>query len=450
MFSIRRRPAQEKPLMSVRSPFRVLSWLLLALAVYPGPAFPAATKDTSDRKLIRVPSVDGHLFFSQGSNSPDFAGDFHGQSLGFLAAYSPEFGRLQARLSLGGVYFNTIRSRLSQFGSGNLVTYSGFILDVDEAWMRLPFDLFSWSAALQAGIFRWRCNPDAMLMGEYLPRRGPYPDDLVRPGRPWEPLDSLSTLVKGARFSLASPERAFAQEALVILDYFWLAPALSLAYSASAAPFPGLELGATIELYRFASPQGPNPQDYNGYISPVPLPNKKLDTSYFTSVSVDTMFFTYRDTLVSGRIAWDPVAMITGSGRADRAGSVFAEVALLGWWNNGLFHSNRDARTRLMVGLHLPSFGLLHDLRFQCERTPYSESFMSRCNVIYNQECRRFPTHKWTGLLYLTRDIKPWLALQSWALTDLSGARKATPEAPRAYEYKTRTFLYELRLSARF
>lgn len=362
----------------------------------------------SPGKLLASDQWSGHLFHGYGIWQPASNPTYSLLTAGGRLAWSPAFGGFHALVSIGAA----LLPGLQNAGPGSLAGVFGF----DELWLRSGWDLFSWSASVQAGIFRWRPNPDALLRGGYLARWGAYPDVVVRPGHSWESLDSLSTMVMGMRLTAHSPGRGFSHEVLTLLDTLGGGTDFSFAYAFNMAPHPALTLGAVVELYGQATPM-------RGRGGRSLIIRPRIDTlvpitDNAWTPPLDTLYFSQRGTLFSGQAALDLARLFTGETRRDRGGRIFAEAALLGWRNYPVYFPSRWQRVRMIGGADFPAFGWLDRLRLQAERALEVQENRSAFGT---SRVESPPGFSWTLQVFLSRRLTGWLDAQGWAQREFGG-----------------------------
>lgn len=380
--------------------------------------------------------LDGRLYLSHGANPHPGTAVVGGENLGMLLAVPARFHRLEARVSLGGIFY--LRPIPSDDFAGSRYRIGGVFLD--ELFVKAPIPPLGSRFSLTAGWFRWKTNPDAVMAGEYLARYSAYPTKPLRHAMPWDSLDSLTTPVSGIRLSAASPAGRWGHSALVLMDSGWVGSEISLVYSLDAFPIRGLEIGLATEGYRIGSPFGSS-------ISAVPGPK-----------GIDTVTFTHRALLLSMRAALDLKAMISEAENPSRVWRVFAEAAMLGWKNQPQAFESRRDRLALMAGVHLPSFDLLDALTLQWESIPSawerfpmtyfrssrSQSWLPSPTPAEDQEIRVSRFH-----LIVSKRVRPWIGVQAWFGKELD-AKEDTLGSYRANQFHGSHPTYELRLVGRF
>lgn len=288
-------------------------------------------------------------------------------------------------------------------------------------------------------------------MGGYLARMNAYPQAEIRSGRLWDRLDSLSTIVSGARFGAESPAKSYRHELLMLFDGEPKQFEISYAYSGQARVSRGVEAGFTGMLQNMSSSLSGNYRVNAPYRDTVGF----IDTS--TSGAVDTVYFSKQATLFSARLALDLSELLTGEARPDKGGRLHVEASVLGWKDYPYFYDDRGRRTTVTAGLHLPAFGMLDALRLQVERTPrmllpdpYDGYFRPTSNSWIGFD-RTLPTHYWYGQAYLSKTWWRRLQLQSMLFLELGGegGEQLRPgDSPNSIS--GRALLYELRMSYLF
>jgi hypothetical protein len=359
---------------------RCLDRLALAVGFCGALAHASGTEPETESPSFKK-EVETQAFLSQGSNLHPADGGWstRGLNAGGLLGLSAGWKRLDGRLSIGG--FATLYDSDPNRGGIYSFRTGGFALD--DLFLRASFRPFEFSSSVMAGNFRWRTNPDAVLGGEYLSRYVAYPTAPMRDGMPWDPLDSLTTRVTGAKLSVATPAGLLRQDALILLDSHVRDPiwSYSLAYVAAVRPARWLEFGFGVEEYGKDFPSG------RTYRTPASksdtASNRFIETDAFGG---DTVYFTTQGRLFSARASLDPKAWIAGGEGPGRDWTLFTEVAVLGWKNHGSVYASRWDRTAWMIGWHAPTFGRLDDLCVQWERLPLERSWLPNSMLFRNPQ----------------------------------------------------------------
>ncbi len=210
-----------------------------------------------DGKLIPGTAFDGHFSLILGHPVSEETGGL-GSRAALVARWNPTFLGWEARAALGYIFWAPLDPKAA--GPHSRLTKSNLALD--EAWLRYPVRAGGWTAAFQAGIFRWRSHAEAALAGEYLARWAAYPIRIVREEMGYEPLDSLTTVLQGLRFALASPGRIFGQEILAVVDNRDEMRFLTVIGSATLEPLPGVEAAIGVALHEPMESRGPYAYSY--------------------------------------------------------------------------------------------------------------------------------------------------------------------------------------------
>jgi hypothetical protein len=424
----------------------------------------AEANPSADRRLFGWHDVDGYLFGAFGN---DIGWETGAMGYGALVmGWNPRWAGFSARLAGALVHQG---SALPDDGSAHRrVNYFGYGLE--EAWLLYPTELYSWKASLQAGLFRWRSHADAALAGEYLTRWMPYSWDRGESRVTWETLDSLTTAFQGLRFILSSPGARFRQEALAILDAGDQKTELSLLWSTTVAPLPGLEAGIAVAWDRITEEavSRNTPRPVNRYSD---SSNSPADTSHV--VLIDTAGFSWyriHNRRYSARITIDPVTLYNGISRPDRGGRFFLEAASMGWETLPAYSEVWHRQLHFNFGLYFPTFGIFDRLRIQAELWPKYHVAKSLIEI-YEQTIPApgqigtpsdttstfvpyptAPTHHWYWHLYLSRSLLPWLDFQAKVIRGnrLRQTTSGFELQPRWIRTETQSWTaFEVRLAAR-
>jgi hypothetical protein len=261
----------------------------------------------------------------------------------------------------------------------------------------------------RVGLYEFKYNPDSKNLGEYLLRSGAYPTILE--SAQGKDLMSLShNKVMGVEYGLGFP--LFRQTALVYLEQSSIpVNDLSAAYFAAVGPQKTeLELG--VSYSRFLKTGTPMKDDNLGDAQRKYIEDQGL---VFKSVR-----FSLR-----GRL--DFAAMMEWEDNF----KLYGEVALLGLKNDSLFYKNMMERVPMMVGLDIPTGGILDMLSFELEyfSNPYadkkygsSDAGGSKFSPLPSMpNYSNIPNYtrddmKWS--LYLHKSLNKWLDLKVRAAND--------------------------------
>ena len=265
-----------------------------------------------------------------------------------------------------------------------------------ERNLRIRFGPPGTASGIQIGWMPYTINPDAALFGDYLIRIAPFPGVVERPTLYWDSLGSLSPILTAMRLSAGEAGSPLRGEALLIRqgsDYSWLG-------TISGKLGSRMEWGLALMGYRALGGDEAKVPTYSRTDSTyVGLPGVEIDSAQ----QVDTVFFTHIGTMASVRAAYR-------FGEAGKAGSLFAEAALLGWRNQAPTYADRLRRIAVSAGVRIAKLGWLDDCVAQAEwrRSPTISSYGSSEDL--------YPV--WgAGVLLSKRPLK-WLAIQAQALTD--------------------------------
>ena len=410
----------------------------LCLATLPASAL-AAEAVVTDRNISVSAFVDagqvmnGSLVSFDGATSDPVDNMFLNRD-GVALTYSGTMnGKLHMNIGVGGLFWKPVPetpdagSKRINFGPG-----------ISEASARYDF---TDRATLKFGFFGYKYNPDAVNLGEYLLRSEAYPT-IIQTGSVggWVWMNSNEYKSMGAQFSMVSASGKLRQDVLLFSE-FNQAPIFdfSPSYIVTAKPVRALEIGAGISLHRWlpieASREAPD-QPGNTYVEIDNFPEYYLGVedqvthvteyrkafqggtlkeiqSRITSFSDSTgaLLFTQSvdaqgrtvfirnddvtDTLrirKSERLSFQAIkvmarasldlAVLLDMPRSSGDFRVFAEAAVLGLENQPLFYEDITQRIPVMVGVNLPTFGILDLLSFQVEylKNPYPDNNYEQFN----------------------------------------------------------------------
>ena len=187
---------------------------------------------------------------------------------------------------------------------------------------------------LTGGLFRFRYNPDARNLGEYLIHSGCYPG-YVFSGREWANELGLHLRVN------ALP--AIKQDILVLTEMNHIPfYDFSLAYLGTVNMLDVAEIGAGVMFHRLIP------------VSP------KLTTPEKAAPDGRTGVYTHRGIKVMGRLSLD-IKRLFGNpaffGAQDL--KIYSEAAVLGLEDYPVYYEKIGERIPVMVGINIPFFGLL-------------------------------------------------------------------------------------------
>ncbi len=285
---------------------------------------------------------------------------------------------------------------------------------------------------IKFGFFGYKYNPDAVNLGEYLLRSEAYPT-IIQTGSMggWVWLNSNEYKSMGAQFNWTSPTGRWKHD-LLIFSEFNQAPLFdfSPSYVVTGKVTSAFEVGAGVSFHRLlpirTSVESPRSEtntyveignfpkygvyDYNTSTY-TPLTNASgtlremqnrvttytdstgasivaagVDgqgrTVYIRNDNGDTLRIgkserlTFQAIKVMGRASLDLATLLDISEAVSGPFKIFGEVAVLGLENQPYFYENRSERIPVMLGVNIPTFGILDLLAFQVEylKNPYPDN----------------------------------------------------------------------------
>jgi hypothetical protein len=324
------------------------------------------------------------------SDAPKF--DAENQVLTRTGVYLTESGvyndRLTVRLTIGGLFWfalpegSTFQTKLIKFGPGVGQAQGVYAFGEDP---RNPV------ATLQFGLFPHKYS-ESVNLGEYLYRSGTYPGILYSGG--WSYINAASYLAQGLRLSVPLFGGKLVNDLTVYMERD-IEPNhdLSPGYMLTAKPLPFIEVGAGavwshaitwrketgetgISPHRTAtSPVGMDNAYskstgmpvYSAGGANVPPSSPCGDSLAIGKTSSDCGYYTFRGFKTMGRVSLD-LGMLTGLDII-RPGDfkVYSEIALLGVEDQPYYYEDKTERMPVMVGVNVPTFGVLDRLAFEGE-----------------------------------------------------------------------------------
>jgi hypothetical protein len=334
--------------------------------------------------------------------------------------------RLHVNIGVGGLFWKPIpetsnpASTRIQFGPG-----------ISEASVQYDFQKnLNW----KFGFFGYDYNPDAMNLGEYLLRSEAYPG-LVRTAGSggWVWMNDNKYKSMGTKVTWDLLDGKLRQD-LVIFSEFNEVPIFdfSPSYVATFKAGQAFEFGAGFSLHRFlpVKPSTTTPgraanryveidnfpaipaihdtvaqrdqlgfaggtlKDMEGFIgnytdeAGTPLVKTGQDSrgSFFVTQAGDTLRprktekLTFKAIELMARASVDFDALLGLDAQSVGPFKIFAEAAVLGVQNQPYFYENINQRIPLMLGMHIPTFGLLSLASVQMEyfKNPYPENSMQQ------------------------------------------------------------------------
>jgi hypothetical protein len=275
---------------------------------------------------------------------------------------------------------------------------------------------------LGGGLFPFKYNPDAVNLGEYLFRSGPYPTYIMNGGvlAIGDNAAYLQGFHAAAHLGNLNLDLLLISETNMAPLYDWSLAGL-VNYSIAEG---GLELGAGFNLKRIIPVDRDRTQrqekgnafftrngfDYSGdefyYRQQADFWNGRLDgASSADSIVyirkkdsaqaiVDSLaawldpvtktypgasYYTPAGTIINARISLDIRKLFDLSSLRPGDLRIYSEAALLGWKDYPVFYKNRMERLPIMAGINFPTFGLLDLAALQIEYfdSPFENSTLS-------------------------------------------------------------------------
>ncbi len=263
---------------------------------------------------------------------------------------------------------------------------------------------------LTGGYFRFKYNPDARDLGEYLFRTGTYPQFINTD------FDFPQARLLGFHAALHPLPNVTIDGLLYANLQYYAVGDWNLAAIVTYDPFKGVELGLGGSLCSILSADSSltTPHD----------PSTAYHITYnATTGQADTSFFTFRGAKVMARASIDLKKFIGDMGLGKEDLKLYGEAAILGLENYpenlpgpGIVPINYDTlldRIPVMAGLNLPTFKLLDVLSAQVEwfGSPYPNDIgdivnnqlpipLSITGNVYN-----YPDDHWKWSLYGTKKL---------------------------------------------
>ncbi|MCD6024360.1 MAG: hypothetical protein K0Q91_1276 [Fibrobacteria bacterium] len=338
--------------------------------------------------------------------------------------------KLHMNIGVGGLFWKPIpeatdaATKRINFGPG-----------ISEASARYDFND---RMSIKFGFFGYKYNPDAVNLGEYLLRSEAYPT-IIQTGSMggWVWLNSNEYKSMGAQFSWTSPGGRWRHD-LLLFSEFNQAPIFDFtpSYVVTGKVVKALEIGAGVSFHRWLpivpsqeSPRGPGNtyveiENFPAYgvqdpltleYSPVagegtlkeiqnrvttfvdstgtPVVSQSTDANgntIYITVAGDTLRIgksqrlTFQAVKVMGRASLD-LGVLTGLSGEAGPFKVFGEVAVLGIKNQPYYYEDITHRIPVMLGISVPTFGVLDLLSFQIEylKSPYPDNnFQQFSNLV--------------------------------------------------------------------
>jgi hypothetical protein len=236
---------------------------------------------------------------------------------------------------------------------------------------------------LEFGYLRYKYNPDARNLGEYLYRSGTYPG-IVTTTDGYQLMDNAIYETLGAHFRFSHGGGMISHDLTLYSEPF-MAPIgdLTPGYELTLA-LPKFQIGAGAAFNRLIALRPSRlrpktPENTYAKITDVQAdaagnPDTVVLAGRLDALApvhpIDTVKLGYwdkRGIKVMARAALDLGFLLPEGLRGPEDLRLFGEAALLGWKNQGFFYEKRSERMPIMVGMNLPTFTLLDLLSLQVE-----------------------------------------------------------------------------------
>lgn len=360
--------------------------------------------------------IQGSLSSEDGSTSRKVENLFLNRD-GIALTYSGTVNeKLHMNIGVGGLFWKAVPetpdagSKRINFGPG-----------ISEASGRYDF---TDHATLKFGFFGYKYNPDAVNLGEYLLRSEAYPT-VVQTGSMggWVWMNSNEYKSMGAQFTWTSPSGTWRHDVLLFSEFnqsplFDFSPS----YVVTGKPARVVEVGAGVSLHRWlpiepsrTTPRGPNNtyveidnfpaygivDPFSAVYTPISSGGTLKEIRSRISSLVDTTggfphsvvrdsvdadgnliyvrndndsilrirkseHLTFKAVKVMGRASLD-VGGLLDLPPSSGPFKLFGEVAVLGIQDQPYYYEDVTARIPVMLGVSVPTFGILDLLTFQLE-----------------------------------------------------------------------------------
>lgn len=329
--------------------------------------------------------------------------------------------------------------------------------------------------SLTGGYFPYKYNPSARNLGEYLFRSEAYPAILYTGGWVW----MNDAQYRAVGFKLTHQGETFTHDAGIFGEYF-NAPIYDMTpmYVATWKPGAAFTMGGGVALHRYLSPEIKMRREltkerryYENFYVPAndTTGGKKLvrpaRRTHMLKDDIEALGgneFQGADSLyrlaenkgandtVSKVINFDNKAIklmthatLDFNGllglEPEKTGpfELYGEIALLGLKNYPIFYTKYSQRMPYMVGLSIPTFGVLNHLSFEYEvlKNPNIESLGSTFDVLdlapdLNYRYKEFPKDDVKWSLHASRNISSFLSIYLQVANDHMRLKdkNATPE----------------------
>lgn len=354
--------------------------------------------------------MNGLTYFETGGFSDNYTIN---RTIGWLSQSATIDERLDVNLALGGLFFqffpynkgtdfSKVRNSAVSIGQASGVYKFGDPADP--------------SLSITFGLMPYKYNPDSRNLGEYLFRSTPYPNTTINGS--WNLINASFSSTKGVIVEKDFFDKKWQNDFIVSLsDEVYPLNDINLAYVTSYK-IGILELGAGANLNNIIPnrPSAATPEKklnsyftYNGVtyfgddlyydqqsgyfgnrakeLLSTGIAADSLEATNFDALStsytqkaklVDSLnkadtvgspnplarsYYTFKGKMLMGRASLNIGSLI--SDKMDC--KLYSELDVLGWNNYPIFYENRTERMPIMVGLTIPTFGLLDYLALEVE-----------------------------------------------------------------------------------
>ena len=314
--------------------------------------------------------VSGVLY--QGAS---YAGRAENQAITRTGVYLTESGvyneRLTIKITVGGLFWyalpetESFQTRRIQFGPGVGQAQGSYVFGSDPA---KP------AATLQFGLFPYKYS-ESVNLGEYLFRSGTYPGTLVSGG--WSYINAAAYMAQGARVNVPMLDGKLSHDFTFFMERD-LEPTndLSPGYLVNYRPVPFFEVGAGVvwaHALSFNSDRLDRHDDNNRYSKATGRPTAGDTVASPCASGTDASdcgYYTFKGFKTMARASVDLGSLIA---LAPGEFKLYTEAALLGVKDQPYFYEKKTERMPVMVGVNLPTFGLLNRLAVEGEyqKTPF-------------------------------------------------------------------------------
>lgn len=332
------------------------------------------------------------------------------RSTGWFSQSAILNNRIQADLALGGLFFHFFPTNTG--ADFSLVRISA--VSISQA--SLTYKMGDWEEpdfSISIGMMPYKYS-ESKNLGEYLFRSLPYPTTTINGS--WDIVNSAFSKVKGFLFEKDLLDQSWKNDLLLyVSDEQFPLHDMNLAWVTSFT-FGPLELGAGVNFFKILSyrPSRTTPKsDLNSYFdydnttwygddkyykqvsnyfkdradtltahgdaqgaaamilkqNEFEAKGAKVDSLNNADAPLDREYYSYKGTLLMGRFTLDIGALI---GDIENF-KFYGEADLLGWKNYPVFYDSKRERVPIMLGISLPTMGILDYLNFEVEywENPY-------------------------------------------------------------------------------